>query len=288
MTVLTLENTLLRAEFHARGAALSRLIYKPLARDVVLRTDDPTAPFHYTNTIVGPLANRVSKGAYSLDNQSIRLDQNEGDNSLHCGKSGLSECDWTPSQTGDRISFTTTDHTATGTQTYRVDYHITGADLHLSIAATSTKTAAFNLAPHTYFTLGAPRADDLMIAVSAETYLPVDAENLPTGQRASVAKTPFDLTQSTPFGTREIDHNYCRHNSPITARLSYDRLQLDLETTAEGLQVYDARHLGRTAIALEPQGWPNAVNTPAFPTPFVAANTAWTTHTVLKLSPIST
>lgn len=282
MTHLRLENDCLLAELHPRGAALARLVYKPLARDIVLGCQDRFAPLHYTNAIVGPIANRVAGGRYFVGNRAIQLDQNEGENCLHGGANGLSELDWNTHHTDTLVEFSLTTNDPHGTSiTYTACYALTDQSLQITLGATSAQDFAVNLAPHLYFTLEAPRSDDLTLMINANSYLPIDAEKIPTGQIAPVAKTQFDVRTPAVIGSRAIDHNYCLNNSVPATTLAYDGLEMTLITNTIGLQVYTADHLDRVALALEPQGWPNAVNQPDFPSQIITANTQWSATTTL-------
>ena len=45
-----------------------------------------------------------------------------------------------------------------------------------------------------------------------------------------------------------------------------------LTTNQAGLQIYDAKHLNRSHLAIEPQGWPNAINEKTFPSQIYNSN----------------
>jgi aldose 1-epimerase len=282
-----LENEWLLAEFHPRGAALSRLIYKPLARDIVLNCDDHSASHHYTNAVVGPIANRVSNGRFPLGDTHVQLDQNEGTTCLHGGENGLSELDWIGHKTTDTVVFNITlkrNHSALFyIATYTARYQLIGQSLNLHLSAICDQDTAINLAPHLYFTLGADDVSALMLTMNAEEYLPVDEIKIPTGEIASVDGSDFDFRRPVKLAGHQIDHSFCLNKSSPAASLSYDGLTLDLSTTAPALQVYTADHLDRTAVALEPQGWPDAVNQKHFPTQIVKANTLWAEHSKIDI-----
>jgi aldose 1-epimerase len=278
-----LENEWLRAEFHPRGAALSRLIYKPLSRDIVLTCDDHTAPHHYTNTIVGPIANRISNGRYTIGDKIFQLDQNEGTTCLHGGVNGLSEHDWVGQQTAEKVNFEVNLQGGQGKASYTASYQLIEKSLHIDLSAISDQDSAFNLVPHLYFTLGAQRVELLTLMVNAEKYLPVDARKSPTGEINALENSGIDLRTPLKLGSRIIDHNFCLNKTAPTATLAYDGLSLLVETNAEGLQIYTADHLGRTAVAIEPQGWPDAVNQSNFPTSIVAANSPWSMHSKYEI-----
>lgn len=290
MAQFVLENEWLRAEFHSRGAALSRLVYKPLSRDIILTCDDHSSPFHYTNTIVGPIANRISNGRYSINDKVIQLDQNEGTTCLHSGVNGLSELAWIGRQIADKVEFKITCRSDYGDYpniaTYTTRYQLTGQTLHLNLSGVCDQIIAMNLAPHLYFTLGAENIKVLKLMVNSDQYLPTDKNKIPTGHIAAVKGTKFDFTSPTLIDARQIDHSFCLTNPHLVASLTYNQLVLNLRTSAPALQVYTADHLGRTALAIEPQGWPNAVNQPDFPSQIVPKWKPWSEHSILQISEI--
>ena len=68
------------------GAILHRFCHKD--RDILLGYEDyvpyMTAPGHVAK-IVGPFANRIAKGEFSMDGRRYVLEKNNGPNNLHSG-----------------------------------------------------------------------------------------------------------------------------------------------------------------------------------------------------------
>jgi aldose 1-epimerase len=185
----------------------------------------------------------------------------------------------------------------------RVTYELDDTDtLTITFEAETDRRTPVNLTNHTYWNLsgadpGTRGALDHELFVPASRYTPVGTDLIPTGQVASVAGSPLDFRLSTAIGarirelqgsaTRGYDHNLVIDDrSPsdgplrLVARLA-DRASgriLEVRSTQPGLQVYSGQHLpvvsgkgGATygphaGLCLEPQGFPNAVNEPSFPT----------------------
>lgn len=122
----------------------------------------------------------------------------------------------------------------------------------------------------------------MTLEVRASAYTPVDATNIPDGRILPVEGTDFDLRKAALLGERNsaahpdtaagLDHNYVLDSEPgdkIAAILldPESRHRLIVATDAPGLQVYTGEYLpqARQGIALEAQDFPNAVNTPHFP-----------------------
>ena len=136
------------------------------------------------------------------------------------------------------------------------------------------------------------------LTLSAESYTPVDATLIPTGERRSVAQTPFDFRQPRAIGQfirdgrdeqlrigRGYDHNFVISGKAGELRPAA-RLEpasgrvLEVLATAPGLQFYSGNFLDGTvvgkggriyrqgdALCLEPQLFPDAPNHRDFPAP---------------------
>jgi aldose 1-epimerase len=171
--------------------------------------------------------------------------------------------------------------------------------LRIDCTATTDRATPVNLTYHSYFNLageGAPTALDHELTLRAHRYTPIKKGGAPTGELLSVTGTPLDFTTPRPLGARigdphpqlrlgsGYDHNFVLDPGdgslalaatlcdPVSGRV------LEVLTTEPGLQLYTAnflngRHTGksgrayarRSAVCLEPQHFPDAVNQPAFP-----------------------
>ena len=96
-----------------------------------------------------------------------------------------------------------------------------------------------NLAHHPYWNLaGADTVGAHRLCVAAQTYLPTDAQTLPTGEVVAVQGTPYDFRETTllPLDTT-LDANLClapaRRAQPVfAARLTAnDAPSLEISTT---------------------------------------------------------
>jgi aldose 1-epimerase len=169
-------------------------------------------------------------------------------------------------------------------------------ELHIDYWATTDKPTPVNLTNHSYFNLAGAGAETVLdheLWVNADHYTPTDETLIPTGKVAAVAGTPLDFTQPTRLGARidqlvktaaiGYDHNFVLKTSsddlPLIARLrepSSGRV-MTVHTSQPGVQVYTGNflkgqkgkegktYLQRSAVCLETQHFPDAVNQPAFP-----------------------
>ena len=213
---------------------------------------------------------------------------NNGPNHLHGGIQGFDSKIWQVQEAG-RSTLVLTLHSADGEENYPgnlevvATYTVVEETLHLRLEAYADAATIVNLTNHAYWNLsGKPTIDSMTLEVRASAYTPVDATNIPDGRILPVEGTDFDLRKAALLGERNsaahpdtaagLDHNYVLDSEPgdkIAAILldPESRHRLIVATDAPGLQVYTGEYLpqARQGIALEAQGFPNAVNTPHFP-----------------------
>ena len=156
----TLTNEHLTVEIRALGASVNRLA-TPDGIDLVLghaEDADRAEGVSYLGELVGPTANRIAAGRFTLDEATHQLATNDRGNSLHGGPDGFSTRAWTFTEADDTsatLILEWTDPTGghPGTLTASVTYVLDGPELsHTITVATDTPTLA---APclHPYFNL---------------------------------------------------------------------------------------------------------------------------------------
>ncbi|XP_012989638.1 aldose 1-epimerase [Esox lucius] len=268
--------------------------------DVVLGYDDLQdylANPRYFGAVVGRVANRIAKGRFVVDGKEYKLAINNGPNALHGGLRGFSKVIWTSEgvEGGVRLTLTSPD----GDQGYpgevqaSVTYTLDGDTLSIQYQARTTKTTPINLTNHSYFNLAGQGSDDIYdheVSISAQAYLPVDDNMIPTGEVKPTENTPFDLRGPVLIGQRlkevpgpGFDHNFCLSSAGderVCARVFHPASgrSLEVSTTQPGVQFYTANFLDgsfkgkggasypkHSAFCLETQNWPDAVNQASFP-----------------------
>lgn len=259
---------------------------------------------------VGRYANRIAKGRFSLDGKEYVLETNDGSNHLHGGLNGFDKRMWaveslkSGSEAQVVLRYVSPDGEGgyPGTLTSTVTYALNEKnELSIEYRATTTKPTIVNLTNHAYFDLSAGTAPGGVmgqkLTLQADAYTPVDATLIPTGERRSVAGTPFDFREATAIGARVrdgrddqirigagYDHNFIVSGAAGTLRPAA-RLEdplsgraMDMLVTAPGVQFYSGNFLdgsvtgknGRLyrqgdGLCLEPQVFPDAPNKPDFP-----------------------
>jgi aldose 1-epimerase len=268
-----------------------------------------TLSAHY-GAITGRYANRIANAQFTLDGQTYHLIANNGTNTLHGGPNALDRQVWTvtPASVSNGVAATLSyvskdgEQNFPGTLTTHVTYTLTNDnELRIDYQASTDKDTVINFTNHSYFNLagnGSGSVADQMLLVNADRYTPAGPDQIPTGEIASVAGTPFDFRQMMPIGARlhsavqqmvyahGYDHNFVLNQHPgdsmTFAARGYDPHSgrvIDCFTTEPGLQVYTANGLngsvvgsaGTTyrqteAFTLETQHFPDSPNKPDFPT----------------------
>ena len=305
----TIENGRLRAEITSYGASLVSLFVDGV--DVCLGCDDVSGyecNGSYLGAVVGRNANRTGGAGFELNGERVTLPANEGKNNLHSGPDSWAWRLWEKTaHTGSSLTFAI--HSPHGDQGFpgnadvTVTYTIENDGLTIEYRAVSDRDTVFNLTNHAYFNLFGQdqpqRAMDQELMVPGELFCPDDAENIPTGELRHVEGTPFDFRSFKPIG-RDIgmdyeplhlqggyDHNFVNvEKVAAVMRNPENGLTMTVTTDCPGIQVYAGNFLDntgkggvyygkRSGVALETQFYPNSVNHPEWPQPFVKAGEQW-------------
>jgi aldose 1-epimerase len=256
-------------------------------RNIVLGRPDITAtdPSYYGST-VGRLANRVGGSRFTLDGVEYRLAANEGDNQLHGGPDGFSEQVWDVVETGDeqavlRLTSPDGDQGYPGTLDVTAAFSLLDSGAQVVYTATTDAPTVVNLTTHPYFILGDGTVEDHVVTAPTTGYTPTREDLIPTGEILPTDGTPLDLREGRVLGeviagavaqglARKggIDQNFAIGGTGMREHVRVagpSGLTLVVRSDAPGLQLYSGEHLGRTGLAIEPQGYPDAPNHPAFP-----------------------
>lgn len=284
--------------------------------DGYLQEDNP-----YFGCLVGRYANRIANAQFTLNGETFNLAPNNNGNTLHGGEKGFDKRVWTASAntTAEAAQLMLTyvsqdgEEGYPGTLTAKVTYSIgNDNDLKISYEATTDKPTPVNLTNHAYFNLSAGSASDILgheLMLNADTYTPVDAGLIPTGEIKEVSGGPMDFTTAKVIG-RDIgeveggyDHNWVLNKegdaltraatlySPNTGRF------MEMLTTEPAVQFYSGNFLdgsltnedGKTIVkhyglCLEAQHYPDSPNQPDFPEVILEPGETYTQTTVYRFS----
>lgn len=278
--------------------------------DVVLGFDDLDqylAPNPYFGAIVGRYANRIGGAKFTLDGKEYHLAANDGPNSLHGGLKGFDKQVWKAKEVpGQHPALELTYLSKDGEEGYpgdlsvKVVYTLMGDNaLRIDYSATTDKDTVLNLTNHSYFNLAGQGNGDILkqeIMINADSFTPIDATLIPTGEIRKVEGTPLDFRKLTPIGERidaddeqmkygkGYDFNYVLNRTGPGLTLAARAIDpgsgrvLEVLTTQPGIQFYSGNFLDgtihgrdgkvygrRSAFCLETQHFPDSPNKPSFP-----------------------
>ncbi|MCQ2429657.1 MAG: galactose mutarotase [Clostridia bacterium] len=166
----------------------------------------------YLGATVGRFANRLAKGAFTVDGKTYGgLYINDGVNTLHGGNVGYSHRMWEASTVDGcepalRLHLVSPDgeENYPGTLDVTVTYTVTADNaLSLHYEATTDKPTVVSLTNHVYFNLGGCASGDVfghILQLDAESYLRGDDGLIPTGEIVPVDGTPFDFRTPKAIG----------------------------------------------------------------------------------------
>ena len=289
--------------------------------DVVLGYDDVMG-YHngwaFLGATVGRNANRIKGGRFKLGRRVVRLLPFERGNNLHSGFHFLHRRMWQVEQSSDTsITFLLNsphkDQGFPGNATIRVTYALEApATLRVIFDAVSDRDTVFNFTNHSYFNLAGHEHPEKAMAqtlmMPARFFLPCDKKGIPTGELRSVEGTPMDFRQPKALG-RDLEENY----EPLQLQGGYDHCfevfcapcavlrdpesgrTMAVTTDCPGVQIYTggapkamgkggASYGSRSAVCLETQFYPDAVNHPEWQQPFTKAGVPYHSETAFQFT----
>lgn len=165
----------------------------------------------FLGAVVGPYANRISNGTYSINGQTYTFPQNNNDNTLHGGLKGLDMVVWDVKQVNDSAIVLTYLHPdgqegMPGNLQIEMTYTLTGDnEFKVDYQAITDKATHVNISHHSFFNLkgeGRGTILDNVMTIAASQTTPVDDELIPTGEVTPVDGTPFDFRTPHLIGER--------------------------------------------------------------------------------------
>jgi aldose 1-epimerase len=212
------------------GAVKDVVLGFPTLQDYVTEDSPPVTANGgpYFGELIGRYGNRIAKGTFTLNQPGVgpvtyTLPINNGVNSLHGGLVGFGNHVWADqaiqtssevgvqltlvSPNGDQSAAAGTPGCANGCTGYPAELKTVvtytldnGGNLRIHYSATDESpnlNTVLNLTNHSYFNLAGEdsgSAANQLIQINAKSYTPTDSTQIPTGQIAPVAGTPFDFT----------------------------------------------------------------------------------------------
>ncbi len=166
----------------------------------------------YQGALVGRFANRIKDSKFSIDGVEYKVTPTEkGGHQLHGGKIGFNAKIWDvkmidAEEPSIELHLVSPDGEEgfPGTLDVTVTYTVTNDNAwKINYVAKTDKPTIINLTNHSYFNLGGYASGSILsteLMFDADSYIPTDAELIPTGEIKSVDGTPFDFRSSKTIG----------------------------------------------------------------------------------------
>ena len=200
----------------------------------------------FLGAVVGPYANRIAGGTYTIGEETYNFPQNNNGQTLHGGLKGLDMVVWdVDCVTEDAIvlSYLCPDgqdgmpgnrkivmtYTLTPQNEFKVDY-----------VAQTDKATHMNISHHSFFNLkgeGNGTINDHVLYINASKTTPVDAVLIPTGEIADVTGTPFDFREPKAIG-----RDLAVENEQLTNGAGYDHNWVLDRVSANELELAASAH----------------------------------------------
>lgn len=279
-----------RLSLNAVGAAMSDLVVPDRTGRGACVTVDAGGSAGKT---IGRYANRIARGAFTLDGATFALLTNEGRNTLHGGPDGFSKRTWeVAAQSAASVTFALRspdgDQGFPGALECSVRYTWSNENaLRIDYAATTDTPTVVNFTNHVYFNLTGEAGRSIAqhrLQLAASRYTPVDAESIPTGEVVAVDALR-DFRTERDVGTAAFDCNFALDGYDGTLRYAATLTDpesgrtLVVETTEPGVQLYTGKP---GAIALETQHFADAPNHPNFPSTVLRPGAAFASTTIYR------
>lgn len=208
----------------------------------------------FLGAVVGPYANRIAGGTYTIGDETYNFPQNNNGQTLHGGLKGLDMVVWNVDSVTDNaivLSYLCPDgqdgmpgnrkiamtYTLTPKNEFRVDY-----------AAQTDKATHMNISHHSFFNLkgeGNGTINDHVLYINASKTTPVDTVLIPTGEIADVTGTPFDFREPKAIGRDlEVENEQLRNGAGYDHNWVLDRLSAnELELAASVHEPASGRYM---------------------------------------------
>ena len=273
-------------------------------RSVVLGYDDPadygSDPF-FLGVIAGRVANRIAAGRFVFAGEEVTLPRNDGQNHLHGGPRGLGKRHWDmEADTGAnavRLSCVSGhgDGGYPGRAEFEVVVTLTDTALSYEMRAEVDRPTPINLAQHNYYNLTGGTIWDHELVIAAADYLPVDDAGIPLGERAPVEGSAKDFRTRRRVGEADAARDGIDHclvlsgEQPAAVLTAPGAPELRFHTDQPGVQLYTGKYLEGvhqpfTGICLEPEGFPDAVNNPGFPSVITYPEAPYTQRLTIEVT----
>lgn len=253
----------------------------------------------YIGATVGPVANRIKEGKFSIGESHYQLPVNNGKNHLHGGPTGFHQKVWDEVKVwDDKLILSCSSREGEGgypgALEVKVTYMLDGEGVFIKYSAKTSQDTIVNLTNHSYFNLdGGGTIEEHEINIKSDHISQTDSEGIPGGTLMNVEGTVFDfreglkpLSQGLQSSDEEIadkggyDHNYILPTPDGIRRVAQiysnkSGIMMEVFTDQKCMQLYTGNYLegigknqqeyGKySGFCLETQNYPNGINVKEF------------------------
>jgi aldose 1-epimerase len=233
----------------------------------------------YIGATVGRFARCIGFGRFDLDGVTYQLDRNNGDHHFHGGTIGFDQLVWQAeaSREGDKLRLNLSlfrpefDQGYPGAVRAEAIYTLANTGvLEIEYKVNTTKPTIVGLTNHSYWNLqSSGTIDGHELLVNSARVVSTNGEFIPDGSVESVSNSTLDFRHSKQIKGTKFDHCFVLEHDGWAAEL-FDPISgrsMRLVTNQSALAIYSGDSLAKTrsALCLQPTGWPDAPNRPEFP-----------------------
>jgi aldose 1-epimerase len=265
---------------------------------------------------VGRHGNRIKNAAFTIDGHQYQLSRNNGNNQLHGGFEGFDKKVWDVVAVGEEavvFSYSSPDGEEgfPGNVKVTIKFILSDNDeLSHEYLATTDQPTVVNLTHHSYFNLdnGERTVEDYELKINAVQILEQDTGLAPTGNYINVTGTKYDfrngkmISKDWDYETGYDQSFVVKTKSPELIKAAevfspHSKLKLAILTTEPILHFYTGKGIpvvtngkngnlygSYSALCLETQVHPNAVNIPHFPNTVLRPGETYFHKTVYKIT----
>ena len=163
----------------------------------------------FLGAVVGPYANRIAAGTYTIGEDTYNFPQNNNGQTLHGGLKGLDMVVWDVESVNDStivLSYLHADgqEGMPGNLKIVMTYALTSEnEFKVDYVAETDKATHVNISHHSFFNLkgeGNGTINDHLLYINASKTTPVNEVLIPSGEITDVTGTPFDFRQAKAIG----------------------------------------------------------------------------------------
>ena len=208
----------------------------------------------FLGAVVGPYANRIADGTYSIGEDTYNFPKNNNGQTLHGGDFGLDRVVWDVDTVTANSLVLSYLHKhlqegMPGNLQIKMTYTLTPEnEFKVEYLAQTDTTTHVNISHHSFFNLkgeGNGTINDHILYINASLTTPVDSLLIPTGEIVPVEGTPFDFRTPKAIGQDlEVENEQLKNGAGYDHNWVLDRVTpSDLELAASVYEPASGRYM---------------------------------------------